>query len=271
MEGQKIPETRTKIRQIVDSERFNNIVFIAILASSISIGFETYDWGATGNRFLLYLDWFFMTIFVTEILFRIYAMRFDFFKDPWCIFDFIIVGIALFPSTGVFRVFRVFRVLRAFRLVSRIPELKLVAESLIYSVRGLSAVATLLMVVIYVFAVLSTALFQNSGTEGAIYFGTLGKSLYSLFQVMTLESWSNGIVRQLIEEEGWWVGFYFVIFIFMTTFTFLNMFVAIFTNTVVALEADSEEGINSEVRKIQSQLDVLVDEIKQLRAGFEEE
>ena len=262
---------RSQIRTIVDSERFNNIVFIAILASSISIGFETYDWGATGNRFLLYLDWFFMTIFVTEILFRIYAMRFDFFKDPWCIFDFIIVGIALFPSTGVFRVFRVFRVLRAFRLVSRIPELKLVAESLIYSVRGLSAVATLLMVVIYVFAVLSTALFQNSGTEGAIYFGTLGKSLYSLFQVMTLESWSNGIVRQLIEEEGWWVGFYFVIFIFMTTFTFLNMFVAIFTNTVVALEADSEEGINSEVRKIQSQLDVLVDEIKQLRAGLEEE
>ena len=142
---------------------------------------------------------------------------------------------------------------------------------MIYSVRGLSAVATLLMVVIYVFAVLSTALFQNSGTEGAIYFGTLGKSLYSLFQVMTLESWSNGIVRQLIEEEGWWVGFYFVIFIFMTTFTFLNMFVAIFTNTVVALEADSEEGINNEVRKIQSQLDVLVDEIKQLRAGLEEE
>ena len=148
MEGQKMVETRTQIRQIVDSERFNNIVFIAILASSISIGFETYDWGATGNRFLLYLDWFFMTIFVTEILFRIYAMRFDYFKDPWCIFDFIIVGIALFPSTGVFRVFRVFRVLRAFRLVSRIPELKLVAESLIYSVRGLSAVATLLMVVI---------------------------------------------------------------------------------------------------------------------------
>ena len=84
---------QTKIREIVDSERFNNIVFIAILASSISIGFETYDWGEGGNKFLVYLDWFFMTIFVTEILFRIYAMRFDFFKDPWCIFDFIIVSI----------------------------------------------------------------------------------------------------------------------------------------------------------------------------------
>lgn len=266
-----VSESRTKIRQIVDSERFNNIVFIAILASSISIGFETYDWGDSGNKFLVYLDWFFMTIFVTEILFRIYAMRFDFFKDPWCVFDFLIVGIALFPSTGVFRVFRVFRVLRAFRLVSRIPELKLVAESLIFSVRGLTAVATLLSVVIYVFAVLSTVLFQNSGVEGELYFGTLGKSLFSLFQVMTLESWSNGIVRFLIEEEGWWVGFYFVVFIFMTTFTFLNMFVAIFTNTVVALEADSEEGINSEVRKIQSQLDALVEEIQMLRMKLEEE
>ena len=267
MQNLKIPLERSKVRQIVDSERFNNIVFIAILASSISIGFETYDWGENGNNFLIYLDWIFMSIFVTEILFKIYAMRFDFFRDPWCVFDFIIVGIALFPTSGVFRVFRV---LRAFRLVSRIPELKLVAESLFYSVRGLAAVATLLMVVIYVFAVLSTVLFQNSGTDGATYFGSLGKSLFSLFQVMTLESWSNGIVRNLIESEGWWVGLYFVVFIFMTTFTFLNMFVAIFTNTVVALEADSEEGTNSEMRRINQSITELSQQIESLRKEISE-
>ena len=88
MQNLTIPIERSRVRQIVDSERFNNIVFIAILASSISIGFETYDWGSKGNNFLLYLDWFFMSIFVTEILFKIYAMRFDFFRDPWCLFDF---------------------------------------------------------------------------------------------------------------------------------------------------------------------------------------
>ena len=170
MQNLTIPIERSRVRQIVDSERFNNIVFIAILASSISIGFETYDWGSKGNNFLLYLDWFFMSIFVTEILFKIYAMRFDFFRDPWCLFDFIIVAIALFPSSGVFRVFRVFRVLRAFRLVSRIPELKLVAESLFYSVRGLTAVATLLMVVIYVFAVLSTVLLQRNSDRFTLPF-----------------------------------------------------------------------------------------------------
>lgn len=270
MQNVKLPIERSKVRQFVDSERFNNIVFIAILASSISIGFETYDWGNTGNNLLLYLDWIFMSIFVTEILFKIYAMRFDFFRDPWCLFDFIIVAIALFPSSGVFRVFRVFRVLRAFRLVSRIPELKLVAESLFYSVRGLAAVATLLMVVIYVFAVLSTVLFQNSGTDGAMYFGSLGKSLFSLFQVMTLESWSNGIVRNLIDTEGWWVGVYFVVFIFMTTFTFLNMFVAIFTNTVVALEADSEDGSNSEMRRINQNITELSNQIELLRKELSE-
>ena len=75
---------------------------------------------------------------------------------------------------------------------------------------------------------------------------------------MTLESWSNGIVRDLINEKGWWVAIYFVIFIFMTTFTFLNMFVAIFTNTVVALEADSEEGVNTELRRIQAKVDLLM-------------
>ena len=115
--------------------------------------------------------------------------------------------------------------------------------------------ATLLFVVTYVFAVLSTALFQSVSPE---YFGSLGRSLYSLFQVMTLESWSNGIVRDLINEKGWWVAVYFVIFIFMTTFTFLNMFVAIFTNTVVALEADSEEGVNTELRRIHAKMDLLM-------------
>lgn len=247
--------TRQRIRTLVDSDRFNNIVFIAILASSIAIGFETYDWGPRGDGFLETIDGMFLAVFVLEICLRIYAMEKDFFRDPWCVFDFVVVGIALIPARDFFAVFRVFRVLRAFRLVSRIPELKLVAESLIFSIRGLSAVATLLFVVTYVFAVLSTVLFQSVSPE---YFGSLGRSLFSLFQVMTLESWSNGIVRDLIQEEGWWVAVYFVVFIFMTTFTFLNMFVAIFTNTVVALEADSEVGVNTELRRLQAKMDAVM-------------
>ena len=87
---------------------------------------------------------------------------------------------------------------------------------------------------------------------------------------MTLESWSNGIVRNLIESEGWWVGLYFVVFIFMTTFTFLNMFVAIFTNTVVALEADSEEGTNSEMRRINQSITELSQQIESLRKEISE-
>ena len=114
---------------MVESERFNNIVFVAILASSIAIGFETYEWGPRGDTFLQRIDGLFLTVFVLEILLRIYAMGRDFFRDPWCVFDFLVVGIALIPARDFFAVFRVFRVLRAFRLVSRIPELKLVAES----------------------------------------------------------------------------------------------------------------------------------------------
>jgi cell division protein FtsB len=87
---------------------------------------------------------------------------------------------------------------------------------------------------------------------------------------MTLESWSNGIVRNLIETEGWWVGAYFVVFIFMTTFTFLNMFVAIFTNTVVALEADSEEGTNTEMRRINQNITELSQQIELLREQLTE-
>ncbi len=258
-------EFRQRVKALVESDRFNNIVFIVIVISSIAIGLETYDLDEKGLSFLNGLDQVFMTIFVLEITLRLYAMRLEFVKDPWCIFDFIVVGVALVPQAGVLAVFRVLRVLRAFRLVSRIPELKLVAESLIYSVRGLTAVAMLLTIVIYVFAVLSTVLFSGSGPEGEEYFGTLGRSLYSLFQVMTLESWSNGIVRLLMEREGWWVGVYFVIFIFMTTFTFLNMFVAIFTNTVVALESDSEDGMHTDVRRLMTKVDDLHAEVVALR------
>jgi len=258
-------EFRERVKVLVESDRFNNIVFIVIVISSIAIGLETYDLDEQGLSFLNGLDQVFMTVFVLEITLRLYAMRLEFVKDPWCIFDFIVVGVALVPQAGVLAVFRVLRVLRAFRLVSRIPELKLVAESLIYSVRGLTAVAMLLTIVIYVFAVLSTVLFSSSGPEGEEYFGTLGRSLYSLFQVMTLESWSNGIVRLLMEREGWWVGLYFVIFIFMTTFTFLNMFVAIFTNTVVALESDAEDGMHSDVRRLLTKVDDLHAEVVALR------
>jgi len=258
-------EFRERVKALVESDRFNNIVFIVIVISSIAIGLETYDLDEQGLSFLNGLDQVFMTVFVLEITLRLYAMRLEFVKDPWCIFDFIVVGVALVPQAGVLAVFRVLRVLRAFRLVSRIPELKLVAESLIYSVRGLTAVAMLLTIVIYVFAVLSTVLFSGSGPEGEEYFGTLGRSLYSLFQVMTLESWSNGIVRLLMEREGWWVGVYFVIFIFMTTFTFLNMFVAIFTNTVVALESDSEDGMHTDVRRLMTKVDDLHAEVVALR------
>lgn len=258
-------EFRQRVKALVESDRFNNIVFIVIVISSIAIGLETYDLDEKGLSFLNGLDQVFMTVFVLEITLRLYAMRLEFVKDPWCIFDFIVVGVALVPQAGVLAVFRVLRVLRAFRLVSRIPELKLVAESLIYSVRGLTAVAMLLTIVIYVFAVLSTVLFSGSGPEGEEYFGTLGRSLYSLFQVMTLESWSNGIVRLLMEREGWWVGVYFVIFIFMTTFTFLNMFVAIFTNTVVALESDSEDGMHTDVRRLMTKVDDLHAEVVALR------
>ena len=258
---------RARARTLVESDRFNNVVFIVIVASSVAIGLETYDLDERGLSFLSGLDRVFMAVFVLEIALRLYAMRLEFVKDPWCIFDFIVVGVALVPSAGVLAVFRVLRVLRAFRLVSRIPELKLVAESLIYSVRGLTAVAMLLTIVIYVFAVLSTVLFSGSGPEGEEYFGTLGRSLYSLFQVMTLESWSNGMVRLLMQREGSWVGMFFVVFIFMTTFTFLNMFVAIFTNTVVALESDSEDGMHTDVRRLITKMDDLHAEMVALRTG----
>ena len=110
------------IRVLVESERFNNIVFVAILASSIAIGFETYEWGPRGDTFLQRIDGLFLTVFVLEILLRIYAMGRDFFRDPWCVFDFLVVGIALIPEKYISSPCSgCSAFVRAFRLVSRIP------------------------------------------------------------------------------------------------------------------------------------------------------
>ena len=93
----------------------------------------------------------------------------------------------------------------------------------------------------YVFSVMGTMLFSDGGDAGEMYFGNLGLSLYSLFQIMTLESWSNGIARMIVDEQGWWAAAFFVTYIISTSFTFLNMFIAVFTNTMAAIDIEDED------------------------------
>ena len=190
---------------------------------------------------LTVLDNICLGIFILELLLKIVAYGFRFFTDGWNWFDLIVVvcslvsGLSFLKVLRVFRIFRIFRTfkalkgIRAFRLVSRLDKLRLVFEAIRKSIPGISWSGALLLIIYYIFALIGTTLF---GIAFPDWFGSIGKSLYTLFQVMTLESWSMGISRPVMDVFPWaWV--YFVPFVLISSFVIMNVVVGIVVNSII--------------------------------------
>lgn len=201
-----------------------------ILINSITIGVETaVDHGSPAYHVLYLLDHAALAIFTVEIVVKLAAMGpRRFFSRGWNVFDFLVVAVALVPGAGPLSVLRTLRVLRLLRVIKFMPSLRRVVEALLMSLPGISAIGMLIAMVFYVAAVMATAMF---GADFPQWFGSLGHSLYTLFQVMTLESWSMGIVRPVMEKSPWaWL--FFVPFILVSAFTMLNLFIAVIVDTM---------------------------------------
>jgi len=241
-----------------------------ILLNAILLGLETSSAAmATAGAVITRLDQFILAVFVVEIATRLYVHRLAFWRDPWSLFDFSVVAIALIPATGPFAVLRALRVLRVLRLLTMVPSMRRVVGALLAAIPGLVSIALVLMILYYVFAVIATNLFADTHPA---WFGNIGQSLYTLFQIMTLESWSMGIVRPLMEQHPYaWV--FFIPFILIATFTMLNLFIAIIVNamqsysesehqeTVAALH-QTQEHIEADLH---GELRALRDEIRELK------
>ncbi|HNQ75413.1 MAG TPA: ion transporter, partial [Pseudothauera hydrothermalis] len=177
-----------------------------------------------------------LIVFVVEIAMKLIVYRFGFFRSGWNVFDFTIVAITLAPVGEGFAVLRSLRILRALRLVSVIPSMRKVVSALLRAIPGMGSVVTLLLLVFYVAAVMTTKLFGSDFPE---WFGSIGASFYTLFQVMTLESWSMGIARPVMEAHPFaWV--FFVAFILLTTFAVLNLFIAIVVDAMSEVEHEEQ-------------------------------
>jgi voltage-gated sodium channel len=226
---------RQRVRTWIEQPRVQTSIIVLILVNAALLGLETSPAAmAAGGPLIVGLDRAILAVFVVEIALRLYAHRMAFWRDPWSLFDFLVVAIALVPASGPFAVLRALRVLRVLRLMTIVPSMRRVVGALLAAIPGLGSIALVLLIIYYVFAVIATNLFAAVRPE---WFGSIGRSLYTLFQVMTLESWSMGIARPVMEQAPHaWI--FFVLFILVATFTMLNLFIAIIVN---AMQSYNEE------------------------------
>ncbi len=259
---------RAKLREWLEDPRCEQFIIGVIVINAVTIGLETS--GTIMNALgpiLMVIDTVAVAIFVGELALKMAAYGWSFFKRPWNIFDLIVVAIALIPATGSLSVLRALRILRALRLVSTVPQMRIVIQALLAAIPGMSSVIALMILVFYVFSVMATMLYGSTFPD---WFGTIGASFYSLFQIMTLESWSMGIVRPVMESHPYAWAF-FVPFILLTTMAVLNLFIAIVVNSMEkvhteevaehdALHALDQAKILEELCAIRKELEALKQE-----------
>lgn len=249
----------TVLKSLIESRRFEAFITALIFINAVTLGLETSPTAvAAFGGALAVADSAILAVFVFELLARFAVYRFDFFRDPWRIFDLLVVGVALIPATGSLSVLRALRILRVLRLISIVPSLRRVVTGFITALPGMGSIILLLSLVFYVSAVMATKLYGASFPD---LFGDIGASLYTLFQVMTLEGWSDGVVRPVMEvyPTAW---LFFIPFIVATSFTVLNLFIGVI---VSAMEEEHEAEESAEREALQEDQDEILREIRALR------
>jgi voltage-gated sodium channel len=258
--------SRERIGAWIESAPVQRFIIAVIIVNAVTLGLETSaglmaQWGGL----LKALDRAALAIFVVELGLKLYAFRFGFFRVSWNVFDFLVVAIALVPASGPLAVLRALRVLRVLRLVSTVPRLRFVVEALLAAIPGITSIAGLMLLLFYVFAVMATSLFGERFPE---WFGSIGASMYTLFQIMTLESWSMGIVRPVMAEyPAAWA--FFVPFILIATFTMLNLFIGIIVDTMQTMhDADHAAERREMEGAMHDDTDRVLAEVQDLREAI---
>ena len=234
---------RAKVEHFVEHPYFTAFVTILILINAVTLGLETdRDIMSAIGAQLRVFDTIILLVFTVELLLKFYAYRLSFFRSGWNWFDLIIVGIAWIPTSGNLSVMRALRVLRVLRLISVVPQMRRVISAIGHSIPGMISVVGVLGLIFYVSSVLATRLFgMHQDPNMQEWFGSISASAYTLFQIMTLESWSMGVVRPTMELFPWAWSF-FLPFIIITSFAVLNFFIGIIVDSMqIAQKLEAEE------------------------------
>jgi voltage-gated sodium channel len=267
------PIVLAKLRTIVEDPRTERVIMTLIIINAITLGLQTSKTVmASFGPILEFFDDLIVWIFVIEVTSRIIVHRWAFFRDPWSIFDFIVVAISIIPASQTFSVLRALRILRVLRLITVVPSLKAVVAGLLAALPGMGSIVLLIGLLYYVFAVIAVKLY---GPEFPELFGTLGKSFFTLFTVMTLEGWVDGVVKPIMEKfpRAW---IFFITFIVVTTFMVLNLFIGVVVNAMQrehekaeAIELEHErEIVHEEAAPILSEIRSLKADVAELRKAL---
>jgi voltage-gated sodium channel len=261
-----LPEWKQKIERFINHPTVQHAIVFLIVLNAALLGMETNpEIVQAFGRELALLDHAILGVFILEIVLLIAARGLKFFTDPWCLFDFVVVGIAVVPATESFSVLRALRVLRVLRLINKVESMRKVVAGLLNSLPSLASVAGLTLIIFYVFSVMATNLF---GEEFPELFGGMGNSAFTLFQVMTLESWSEGVARPIMEKMPYaWV--FFLLFILIATFIVINLFIAVIVDSLNNLD-NGPADIHKEEMNIQHDVAALRKEIAEQKQDLQE-
>lgn len=245
---------RARVGELVEHDRFQMFIVGVIVVNAITLGAETSTvLSAKYGPLLTVVDHLALAIFTVELAARLYALGWRFFRDPWNVFDFVIVAVALIPAAGPLSVLRSLRILRALRLVAMVPSMRRVVTALVKSIPGLVSLSGLLVLLVYVGGVIASNLFGDTGDPR---FSGLGPTLLTLFQITTGDGWSE-VMRDLMEQKPFaWI--FFLVYLLVGSFTMLNLFIAVVCSAM-------QEEITVPAPRIALHDDLLLQEVRALR------
>lgn len=266
-QAQTSPLSKPLLIKVVEHPWFTNSIIALILINAVTLGMETMALDAELLGFLHVFDSLILSIFTLELILKLLAYRHRFFSGGWNWFDLIIVTLSWVPSSGPLSVLRAFRILRILRLFSVVPQMRRVIGALGHSLPGMASVVGVLGIIFYVSAVLVTKLFgSHPDAQMQEWFGSIGASAYTLFQIMTLESWSMGIVRPTMElfPLSW---LFFVPFIIVTSFAVLNLFIGIIVDAMQMMHDEEDKHLpqpasKDDIAELKAQLQKLSEQLK---------
>ncbi len=255
------------LRRLVESRGFQAAIIAVIVINAVTLGLETSPRAmSAAGPLLIAIDTVALWIFTIELSLKLWVYRSRFANDGWNVFDLVIVAVSWIPAAGPLSVLRALRIMRVLRLLSVVPQMRAVIGALLRALPGMGSIVAVLMLVFYVSAVLATKLF---GADFPEWFGSIGESMYSLFQIMTLESWSMGIVRPVMEQHpAAWA--FFVPFIVVTSFAVLNLFIALIVNSMQSLQAEADQDRRAEALVAHDEREVLLQRIESLTGEVRE-